>query len=397
MASIGTAKAVPFQSTLVHSAHAPAVAAAHWGFLLLFRNLGYQGFGGEHQGRDRTRVLQGGARYLGRIDDAVKIPGMSSSASASPLRQILETRISQLSVEMEELFAEARERGRRESADQLNQAVRRIRQAADLEELRAILLDTAAAFSTGAALFRIEGPAARGERIRGLTGKAAESFGGLEIPLASAAALSGAVETRDPVIAVTSAAQVSDEMVKLAGHPPDGRVTIFPVVVRERVAALVYGWGTVQASALELLSQVAGAVWSEISIPPVPVAPPELVLIAPAPEPAPPPAAPPAPAASAWDRLPPREQQIHLRAQRFARVQAAEMRLREADAVQSGRAQHNLYAALQQPIDTARAAFRKSFFAPCASMVDYLHLELVRTLANDDAELLGQDYPGPMA
>jgi hypothetical protein len=325
---------------------------------------------------------------------------MSSSASTSSLRQILETRISQLSVEMEGLFAEARERGRRESADQLNQAARRIRQAADLEELRAILLDTAAAFSTGAALFRIEGPAARGERIRGVADEAADGFGGLEIPVASAAALSAAVETRDPVIAVTSAGQVSGEMVKLADHPPDGRVSIFPVVVRERVAALVYAWGTVQASALELLSQVAGAVWSEISIPPAPVAPPELVRIAPAPaEPLTPPeapGAPPPPAASAWDGLPPREQQIHLRAQRFARVQAAELRLREADAVQSGRAQHNLYAALRQPIDAARAAFRKNFFAPCASMVDYLHLELVRTLANDDAELLGQDYPGPI-
>jgi hypothetical protein len=28
--------------------------------------------------------------------------------------------------------------------------------------------------------------------------------------------------------------------------------------------------------------------------------------------------------------------------------------------------------------------------------VDYLHLELVRTLGNDDAELLGQGYPGAM-
>jgi hypothetical protein len=27
-------------------------------------------------------------------------------------------------------------------------------------------------------------------------------------------------------------------------------------------------------------------------------------------------------------------------------------------------------------------------------MVDYLHLELVRTLANDDPELLGENYPG---
>jgi hypothetical protein len=29
--------------------------------------------------------------------------------------------------------------------------------------------------------------------------------------------------------------------------------------------------------------------------------------------------------------------------------------------------------------------------------VDYLHLELVRTLANDEVELLGQEYPGPLA
>ena len=29
-------------------------------------------------------------------------------------------------------------------------------------------------------------------------------------------------------------------------------------------------------------------------------------------------------------------------------------------------------------------------------MVDYLHLELLRTLANDDADLLGSEYPGPM-
>jgi len=29
-------------------------------------------------------------------------------------------------------------------------------------------------------------------------------------------------------------------------------------------------------------------------------------------------------------------------------------------------------------------------------MVDYLHLELLRTLANDDSDLLGKDYPGPL-
>jgi len=322
---------------------------------------------------------------------------MSSSASTSSPRQILETRILQLSVEMEGLFAQARERGRHESADQLNQAVRRLRQSGDSEELRAILLDTAAAFSTGAALFRIEGAKAQGERIRGAAAEAGETFASLEISLESAAALAGAVGSRDPVIAVTSAGEVSAEMMKLCGHGADGRAWIFPVVVRERVLALVYAWGQVEGSAVELLSQAAAAVWSEISTAAPAAARQELVTIAPAPTPAAVAESAPAPAAGpGWDGLPPGEEQIHLRARRVARVQAAEMRLREADAVQAGRAQRNLYEALREPIDAARERFRESFLAPCASMVDYLHVELVHTLANDDAELLGQNYPGPM-
>ena len=53
--------------------------------------------------------------------------------------------------------------------------------------------------------------------------------------------------------------------------------------------------------------------------------------------------------------------------------------------------------ALRGRIDVARETFQKTFFAAAPTMVDYLHLELVRTLANDDPELLGKEYPGPMA
>ena len=72
------------------------------------------------------------------------------------------------------------------------------------------------------------------------------------------------------------------------------------------------------------------------------------------------------------------------------------MRLSQADAVLGGRAARNLYDTLRNSIDAARETFRQSFFAPCSSMVDYLHLELVQTLANDDPDLLGNNYPGPM-
>ena len=87
---------------------------------------------------------------------------------------------------------------------------------------------------------------------------------------------------------------------------------------------------------------------------------------------------------------------MHLRAQRFARVQVAEMRLYEPEAVQAGRTGRNLYETLHRNIDDARGEFQRSFFATCPSMVDYLHLELVHTLSNDDPELLGKDYPGPL-
>jgi len=329
---------------------------------------------------------------------------MSSAVPTSSLRQLLENRLSQLSAEVEGLFAEVQERGRTESAGQLNQAVRRIRQSADVDELCATLADAAGEYYGGAALFLLEGGIARGERIRGVSEENAEHFREMEIPLAAAPALAGAVQSRDPVIAVTAASEVSARMVALAEHESDGRVSIFPVVVRDGVPALVYAWGRVQGSAIELLAQVAGAIWSELSKPPAPAASPvvspELVQIAPAVEsaadlggaPNPPDTRP----ASAWDSLSAQEQMIHLRAQRYARVQVAEMRLYEPDAVQSGRAERKLYHVLRKQIDAGREEFRRDFFAPCPSMVDYFHLELVRTLANDDAEMLGKEYPGPM-
>ena len=293
---------------------------------------------------------------------------MGSGPYTSSLHQILEGRLSQLSAEVDGLFAEARDRARSELADQLNQAVRRIRQAADADELGATLLDAAGGLASGAAWFRVAGEAAKGERIHGVPEETAEAFRTLEIPLASAAALAGAVESRDPVIAAATPREVSEELAHLLGHSAEGRVSIFPVVVRDSVPALLYAWGSVQGAAVELLIQVTAAAWTAMP-----------------------------PPASAWDRLPPEEQRIHLHAQRFARVRAAEMRLFQADAVRAGRVGRGLYDALREPIDAARKTFRLSFFTPCSSMVDYLHLELVHTLANDDPELLGNNYPGPMA
>ena len=299
-------------------------------------------------------------------------------------------RLSQLSSEVETLFVESCAKGRQELADQLNQSVRRLLQCQDIETLTATLFDAAGAFASGAALFVIEEEKARGRRIRGVEEETADAFLSVTVPLASAPALAGAVETRDPVTAVTSPAQISRLLMAFLRHPADGRASIYPVVVHDGVPALVYTWGTVEAPMVELVTQVAGAVWNAIEMAEAQkkaaAAAADLVQIAATPAPKP-----------AWESLSAAEQQVHFRAQRFARVKVAELRLHKGDAVLAARAGHNLYDAFREPIESARKTFHDSFYPPCPSMVDYLHLELLRTLANDDPELLGKDYPGPLA
>jgi hypothetical protein len=163
-------------------------------------------------------------------------------------------------------------------------------------------------------------------------------------------------------------------------------------VVNDKVPVLLYCWGAVQGAAVEMLAQTAAAVWDSLA----PPEPPQLVTIAAIPAASTTPVPAPVKPASAWDALSHEDQAIHLRAQRFARVQVAEMRLHEPAAVQAGRTQKNLYGTLRGRIEDGRVTFRQTYFAPCSNMVDYLHLELVRTLAHDDPDLLGKDYPGPL-
>lgn len=298
----------------------------------------------------------------------------------TPARRLLEDRISKLSDDLDALFSEARDRARREQAEQLNQAVRRLKVAGDPEELCATLENAADQFSGGALLFRIDDGVARHERVT--------------VPLDTAPAFGAAVESREPQTTATIASQIGQELIDLLAPAATNRASIFPIEVEERVTALLYCWGNTQSAAVELLAQFTGMLWREPEPEPEPemeiaeAAPvSDLVMIAPAP------AAPPKPT---WESLPAEEQQIHLRAQRFARVQTAEMRLFEADAVQAGRSRHDVYGAVRERIDAARKSFHEQFFSTCPSMVDYLHLELVRTLANDDSDLLGKDYPGPL-
>ena len=282
---------------------------------------------------------------------------------------------------------------RRALVEHLNQALRLLRQTADFSSLSAVLLDAGAPFSKGAAVFRISGDTLRGERLRGVTaGEHADCFAALELPVSAVASFGPALEMGDPVVALGGAGEISGAMVELLAHTAEERICVFPILAAGKPAGLLYAWGEVEMAALELLTQAASLVLANGAAPP---RSPDLVAIAGAP--AGHSVTPPARRAQPdWERMPQREREAHLRARRFARVQVAEMRLYHAGAVASGRARRDLYGALEEPIQAARDAYRRQFLDTTPGMSDYLHEELLHTLANDDTSLLGPQYAGPL-
>lgn len=312
------------------------------------------------------------------------------------IERVFEERFGELNARVEEEFrlgmvsrigaavADTRARVRREVTGKLNQAVRRLRSFENEDEWSRALTGATEGFCGRAALFIVNGPSLRLQSSRGVESEAKID----NTPLESAPAFAGVVESRDPIVALRTRGELSDAIAEALGETPEQRFYLFPIIVRDRVAAILYADSEspgVETDALELLATYASAVLEGQAEAPDRS---KLVNIATDLQPA--------PSVASWFSLSKEEQERHLRAQRFARVQVAEMRLYKSQAVKTGRIERDLYGALREDVDRARDAFRQDFLTASPTMVDYIHLELLRTLANDDVELLGPTYPGPL-
>ncbi len=89
------------------------------------------------------------------------------------------------------------------------------------------------------------------------------------------------------------------------------------------------------------------------------------------------------------------EQKVHRDAKRFAKLLISEIELYSKAKVSDGRKNKDLYGSLKTDLQRSRQTWEKRFAKTQASRYDYLHDEIVRILANDDASILGPDYPGP--
>ncbi|MGH9512469.1 MAG: hypothetical protein ACRD2U_10080 [Terriglobales bacterium] len=87
------------------------------------------------------------------------------------------------------------------------------------------------------------------------------------------------------------------------------------------------------------------------------------------------------------------DQDTHRKAQRFARLLIDEIKLYNKDIVLEGRKSSDLYDRLKEDIEKSRATYQKRYGHSAAADADYFSQELVRSLAEDNVALLGVNYP----
>jgi hypothetical protein len=101
------------------------------------------------------------------------------------------------------------------------------------------------------------------------------------------------------------------------------------------------------------------------------------------------------PAAIDVSQLSETDQKIHKDARRFAKLLVSEIELYNKAKVADGRKYKDLYKRLKVDIDRSRQTYEKRFGKTVGKKYDYLHDDLVKTLASNDPSMLGSGYPGP--
>jgi hypothetical protein len=99
-----------------------------------------------------------------------------------------------------------------------------------------------------------------------------------------------------------------------------------------------------------------------------------------------------APAADPFAGLSAEDADTHRKAQRFARLLVDEIKLYNQAKVAEGRRHRDLYDRLKEDIEKSRSTFQKRYGNTAAASGDYFQKEVVRSLAEDDASIMGANF-----
>jgi hypothetical protein len=321
-----------------------------------------------------------------------------------------------------------------EGSGDLVRAVASIHAGSTQKEILRSLLDAASAYCARSALFVVKSGAASGWQSRGMGDEEAVKDFALDL---NAGPVAHSYQNR--VATPGNIAEMGKSFVDQFGGPANEQVLMLPLLLKDKVAALVYAdggeGGKLDSAAVELLVMATSA-WLEVSslrkqaaakedsamvsraeAAPLPVqtvssfsdpfaghAPKHIVASAPA---APEPVevvevaaahasagAAPAAAADPLAGLSAEDADTHRKAQRFARLLVDEIKLYNQAKVAEGRRNKDLYDRLKEDIEKSRGTFQKRYGGTVAASVDYFQQELLRSLAEDDVSIMGANFKG---
>jgi hypothetical protein len=293
----------------------------------------------------------------------------------------------------------------------LEAAVSAIHEAVTQGDVLSNLLDGAAGFSGRAALFVARGATANGWQARGFSENEVVKTLTLDLTVALAGR---AAQQRLP--AEGPAAQFDGRFVAAMGAPLSGQCQVLPLIIRDKVAAVLYAdagpqpGGSLDGAALQVLIRTAGT-WLELlalrksagvqsaggtgQAEPVASAAAAGVAGTTART------AMAIPGGGASDGLASpqaeaslgaAEEEIHRKARRFAKLLVDEIKLYNQAKVKEGKQNRDLYNRLKDDIDKSRASFDQRYAQTPAAGANYFTQELIRNLADNDPALLGSNF-----
>ena len=317
------------------------------------------------------------------------------------------------------------------------QAVATIHSGTTQKEILRALLDAGSAYGSRVALFVVKAGTATGWQGRGLGGDDAVKDFPLDMSSGPAA---HAYQNR--IVTPANIAEMDRRFVEQFGGPENEQILVLPLVLKDKVAALLYAdggaVGVLDGPSLEVLVMTTSA-WLEVASlrkqaqrdvsdaapsmerPPV-AAPVQTVssfadpfaghspkhrapIAVPEPEPAAEvvevaahaasasaAASAPAAAADPFAGMPPEDADTHRKAQRFARLLVDEIKLYNQAKVAEGRRNKDLYDRLKEDIEKSRSTFQKRYGNTAAASGDYFQKEVVRSLAEDDTSVMGASF-----
>ncbi len=316
------------------------------------------------------------------------------------------------------------------SASDLLEAISSIHAGSTQREILKGLLEGTAKYAGRSALFVVKGGAATGWQGRGFSNNDGVKECQLDVNNGPA---SNALHSR--TASSGACGEMGDGFVSQLGSPKDDRVIVLPLLLKDKVAALVYvdggSDGVLDTAALEVLVLSTSA-WLEVaslrkvSAQPTSDAPsvdrsqaaptasaaapafsdpfaghaPKHAMAAAAPASSAPagglsvetPAEAPAPPADPFAGMSPEDADLHRKAQRFGRLLVDEIKLYNQVKVAEGRKNKDLYDRLKEDIEKSRGTYQKRYGNTAAASVDYFSQELIRSLAEDDVSFMGPNF-----